>query len=183
MKVNLVTAPPTADISFTSPSDPMLWPVTLDNDLHSNSASANLKPLINRPNPVNSGTVLRALGAPGGPNKSYGQQQKRPPNDDNGKCPPGTGLVVPPGNNMGVPYPSPFSEVSPSGVSPHRSVQRDTSARPERAPSSMEGSLSPAQEGDLVAADIKLKERVILRCPHPECASEPPEFARRCEFK
>ena len=186
MKVNLVTAPPTAQISYTtvledpSSSDQMLWPGTVDNNLLSNPASANLDPLINRPSPSNSETGLRAIGAPGRP-KSYSQQQKRPSKDDTEICQTGTGLTVPP-HTMGVPYPSPFSEISQPDVSPHRFNQRDTSARPERAPSSI-GSLSPGQEMDRVAADIKLKERALLRCLHPDCASEPPEFTRRCEYK
>lgn len=159
------------------PSDQILWPT----GLLPNSDSANLEPVINHPNPSNSETLFRAIGAHGG-REAYGQQQKRPSNDEIEKCQTETGLVVP-SYNM-VPYPSPFSEVSPSVVSPRRSNPRDTPVGPEVAPPSIEGSLSPAKERIMGTVDaVDINDKTVLRCDHKDCAGEPPEFARRCEYK
>ena len=162
-----------------SPSDQPFWPVPVNDNILPSSASANLEPLINRRKPPNPEIVLQVRGAQGGPGPGPYGPQKRPSNDETKGCQTGTGLVVP-SYNMPAPYPSPNSEVSPSGGSPHRS--NHTLTGPDGAPSSI-GSLSPAREKSMGPADNEANEKAVFRCLHKDCASEPPQFTRRCEYK
>lgn len=187
MSGNYVIATSPTEIPFirpNPPSDQPFWPVLVNDNIPPSSASTNLEPLINRRKPPNPEIVLQVRGAQGGPGPGPGPYglQKRPSNEDSEGCPTGAGLVVPSYNVRGS-YPSPHSEMSPSGGSPHRSNRRDTLVGPDGAPSSIEGSLSPARSKSTGAADNEANEKAVFRCLHKDCASEPPQFTRRCEYK
>lgn len=81
----------------------------------------------------------------------------------------GLGLEVPMRD-----YPSPHSDGSVQGTS-HVSP-----SMPYQPSSAVE---SPENEGSTRSADLARNDDGQLYCIHKECASQPPVFARRCEYK
>lgn len=168
----------TAGIENYLPSNEIAWPSnlnTLSNTLSPNPTSGNWGFPINNPNPLNPEIVSQTVEARGGP-EPYGQQ-KWPGNNDKEKCQTVMGLLVPSFNMRA--YPSPRSVVSGSGVSTYQSDQRETPGMPS---SSMEKSPSPDREKSEDIADLENNDKAVYRCLHKDCASEPREFLRKCEY-
>lgn len=139
---------------------------------------ADLDFSINHLNPQTLETVLHTVGGRGG-RKPHGQQ-RRPSNTEKERCQTELGLVVPPFNMRD--YPSPYSEVSGSGISPCRPKTGDRPLMPDVSRSSAEGSPPPDRERSATIAEVEINEKGLYQCPHKDCANEPQEFSRKCEY-
>lgn len=130
---------------------------------------------LNHPSPE---TVPQTFRGRRGP-KPYGQQRKSS-NTEKVRCQTELGLVVPSFNMRD--YPSPFSDGSGSGVSPCHTKPGDQAVMPDVALSSAEGSPPPGREKSATITEVEINEKGLYQCPHKDCANEPQEFSRKCEY-